>query len=138
MTHVTTPKDLIAFLETKLASEIGPHETQEELESGKAILLDVRSLESWQKGYGTGALHIPRRELEKRLGELPRDQTIITYCSDIGCQASLKAQLTLIKAGFNCKHMIGGYKLWSDKGYPTVVPSPRLVTPKAPGTSAKK
>ena len=49
------------------------------VEGGKPVLvLDVRGQ------IGTkikGAKHIPLGDLEARLGELPRDREIVTYCS---------------------------------------------------------
>jgi rhodanese-related sulfurtransferase len=114
-----TTDPYIAFLEAKLATEIGPHEAREELDAGRAILLDVRSAESHAKTTIPGSVHIPRRELANRLREVPTGKTIVTYCSDIGCQASLKAAIELRKNGYNAKHMIGGIKFWQEKGYPT-------------------
>jgi len=49
------------------------------VEGGKPVLvLDVRGQ------IGTkikGAKHVPLGDLEARLGELPRDREIVTYCS---------------------------------------------------------
>jgi rhodanese-related sulfurtransferase len=117
----------IAFLEAKLATEIGPHEAQEEIKAGRAVLLDVRSADSHAKSAIANALHIPRKELSKRLTELPKNQTIIAYCSDLGCQSSLKATIELRKNGFDAKHMVGGLRFWIEKGYETVSPGVRVV-----------
>lgn len=128
-----TPDAYLSFLEAKLATELGPHEARELADRGEAVLLDVRSAESHAAGFVPGSLHIPRKELSQRLKELPQDQVIVAYCSDLGCQASLKATIELRKAGFDARHMVGGYKFWAEKGYPTQTPSPRtqLVSSKA-------
>jgi len=118
----------IAFLEAKLATEIGPHEAQEEIKAGRAVLLDVRSADSHAKTAIPGAIHIPRKELANHLHDLPKNQTVIAYCSDIGCQASLKATIELRKHGFEAKHMIGGIKFWQEKGYETITPGVRVLT----------
>lgn len=118
----------IAFLEAKLATEIGPHEAQEDVKAGRAVLLDCRSAESHAKTAIPGAIHIPRKELGKHLHDLPKNQTIVVYCSDIGCQSSLKATIELRKNGFDAKHMIGGIKFWQEKGYETITPGVRVVT----------
>ncbi|HEX9815661.1 MAG TPA: rhodanese-like domain-containing protein, partial [Candidatus Thermoplasmatota archaeon] len=120
----------VAFMEAKLATEIGPHEAQEDVEAGRAVLLDCRSPESHAKVAIPGAIHIPRKELGQHLHDLPKNQTVIVYCSDIGCQSSLKATIELRKHGFTAKHMIGGIKFWQEKGYPTVTPGARLVLQK--------
>ena len=56
-------------------------ETQAMLEQGQAILVDVRSRESFEKSHAAGALSIPEDEMGARLTELPRDQEIILYCT---------------------------------------------------------
>ena len=116
----SNPSDnYVSFLQAKLATEVGPHETQEMVNAGKAILFDVRSQESHSKASIPGSLHIPRRELSPKISTLPRDKVIVAYCSDIGCQASLKATIELRGAGLDARHMVGGYKFWQEKGYPT-------------------
>lgn len=109
----------VSFLEAKLATEVGPHEAREAVEAGTAVILDVRSAESRSKGYVPQSLHIPRKDLPARIKELPKGKTIIAYCSDLGCQASLKATIELRKTGIDAKHMVGGFRFWQEKGYPT-------------------
>lgn len=124
---MTAPADnYVSFLEAKLATEIGPHEAREEMEAARAVILDVRSPESHAKASIPGAIHIPRRELGTRWKELPRGTTIIAYCSDIGCQASLKATIELRRNGLDARHMVGGIKFWQEKGYPVVTPGLRV------------
>ncbi|HXT21518.1 MAG TPA: rhodanese-like domain-containing protein [Thermoanaerobaculia bacterium] len=50
-------------------------------ESGRGVIVDVRDLASYSTGHIAGALHIPLAELAQRLGELPRDKPIVTYCA---------------------------------------------------------
>lgn len=118
----------LAFLEAKLATEIGPHEAQDEVKAGRAVLLDVRSADSHAKAAIPGAIHIPRKELATHLHDLPKNETIIAYCSDLGCQSSLKATIELRKHGFTAKHLVGGIRFWQEKGYETITPGVRLVT----------
>jgi rhodanese-related sulfurtransferase len=49
------------------------------LSKGDVILLDVREPKEIEElgGY-EGAINIPMAQLEKRLGELPKDKTILT------------------------------------------------------------
>jgi hypothetical protein len=51
------------------------------LDAGKAILVDVRDEASYKFSHAKGALWIPLNDIAKRVGELPRDKMIITYCS---------------------------------------------------------
>ena len=47
----------------------------------KAILVDVRGLDAYKDRHIKGARSIPVDQIEARLKELPRGQTIATYCS---------------------------------------------------------
>jgi len=56
-------------------------ETQELLKNGKAVIIDVRNQASYDQGHIPGAKLIPSTEILNHLDELPRDKTIVTYCS---------------------------------------------------------
>jgi hypothetical protein len=60
---------------------IGLEETQSKLEQGDAILVDVRSRESFDKSHAAGAISIPEGEMGARYNELPRDKEIVLYCT---------------------------------------------------------
>ncbi|MEN9563359.1 MAG: hypothetical protein RIR73_1603 [Chloroflexota bacterium] len=51
------------------------------LDSGSAILLDVRSAEAYAGQHITGAINIPTAEIETRLAELDPNAWIIPYCT---------------------------------------------------------
>ncbi|SRR5258705_694341 len=50
-------------------------------EKGQAFVIDVRNQASYDQGHIRGAKLIPAAEILNHTGELPRDKTIITYCS---------------------------------------------------------
>jgi hypothetical protein len=60
---------------------ISLQETQTRLDQGQAILIDVRSRDSFEKSHAQGAISIPEEEMGARLDELPRDKEIILYCT---------------------------------------------------------
>lgn len=60
---------------------INPAEARAALEKGTAVIVDVRGLETYNFGHIKGALSIPINTINARLGELPRNKLIITYCS---------------------------------------------------------
>ena len=60
---------------------IGVEESQAKQEQGQAILVDVRSTESFQKSHASGAISVPEAEIGDRMNELPRDKEIILYCT---------------------------------------------------------
>ena len=64
-----------------------------------ACLLDVRMPFEAKKGIAPGATNISLLELSRRLGELPRDRTIVTYCQTGGRAG--KARDILARNGFD-------------------------------------
>ena len=46
-----------------------------------AFVLDVRTQEEWNEFHAPNTTLIPLDQLPSRLNELPRDKTIVTYCS---------------------------------------------------------
>ena len=63
------------------APRISAADAKKALDAGQAILVDVRSLDSWQEEHAKGAISIPVNEITARLGELPKDKQIIAYCT---------------------------------------------------------
>jgi rhodanese-related sulfurtransferase len=53
------------------------------VDSGEAVVLDVVASHIWPSMTRTiqGSIRIPPEEIEKRAAELPRDKTIIAYCT---------------------------------------------------------
>ena len=53
------------------------------LDSGEAIIVDVRSAEAYTEGHIAGAISIPLGEFENNIANVPleKDQWIITYCT---------------------------------------------------------
>ena len=60
---------------------LGVQESQTKQAQGQAILVDVRSTESFEKSHAAGAISIPEGEMGERMNELPRDKEIILYCT---------------------------------------------------------
>ena len=56
-------------------------EAHELVVQGKAIIVDVRSKESYNSGHVKDALWINLDVIGSRVKELPRDKMIITYCT---------------------------------------------------------
>ncbi len=51
------------------------------LDKGTAVVVDVRADDQYKAGHIKGAIHIPEANVVARANELPRDKTIVTYCS---------------------------------------------------------
>lgn len=74
------------------------------------LYLDVRSAGERDKGAIDSSLHIPLDELRERLGELPRDRTLVVYCQS--GQRSYTACRILSQHGFDCLNLTGAYLSW--------------------------
>ncbi|HEU4833473.1 MAG TPA: rhodanese-like domain-containing protein [Pyrinomonadaceae bacterium] len=51
------------------------------MKNGEAFVVDVRSQASYDQGHIPGSKLIPAGEILNHINELPRDKTIVTYCS---------------------------------------------------------
>jgi 3-mercaptopyruvate sulfurtransferase SseA len=56
-------------------------ELEELVKENKAVVIDVRSQDSYDAGHIPGAKLIPSGEILSHINELPKDKLIITYCS---------------------------------------------------------
>ena len=56
-------------------------ETRDAVANGTALIVDVRPAQSYQQSHIKGSVSIPLEQVATRLGELPRDKMIVTYCS---------------------------------------------------------
>ena len=70
---------------------------QEKIDSG-AFILDVRTLEEFEDEHFPNAVCIPVNELPGRLGEIPRDRSVIVYCAS-GSRSAFAARI-LKSAGY--------------------------------------
>lgn len=73
------------------------------MDAGEVVLIDVRPRVEFEVGHVHGALSMPLDELESRLDELPRDQTIVAYCRGPFCTFSAEAASRLRKLGFDAQ-----------------------------------
>ena len=81
----TSPGSLTPPVPQPFATDTAPRielsQAQQAMAANAAVVVDVRTAESYQKGHIRGAIHIPESEIAARAGELPRDKMIITYCT---------------------------------------------------------
>ena len=87
------------------------------------LLIDVRSVEDYNGGYGhiPNSVSIPMLELESNIERISsyKDKEVVTMCPGGGL--SLVAIDILTEAGFkDVKSLKGGTDAWHKKGYPTI------------------
>lgn len=72
------------FLESLPASYYAirtPEALKHQLNNPNTILVDVREIKEYQAGHIPGAINIPLRTLGDNLEQIPRDSSIVVYCS---------------------------------------------------------
>lgn len=58
-------------------------------------------------------------EIDQHLQEIPRDQLVVTYCSDSDEHSSTAAAQTLLDAGWtDARPLTAGFEGWKKAGYP--------------------
>jgi len=100
-----------------------PHQhSPQELQAALAaqtppLLLDVREYPEFAAGHLKGARLIPLAEIERRAGELPKDQPMVCMCRS--GRRSAEAASTLARLGFtNVSQLAGGVMAWEQAGLP--------------------
>ena len=97
-----------------------------------AVVLDMRSAESFSRGHIVGARNVPMDELDGHLDKLARfkSKPVVAVC-DAGITSS-KAVNTLRNSGFESVYNLkGGMNAWGQAGLP-------VVTGKKTKTKSKK
>jgi rhodanese-related sulfurtransferase len=85
----------------------------------KAVFIDVRSKESYDKNHIKGALSIPGSQLIARFREIPPGKLIIAYCACSAEQSSGQAVIELNTHGVkNAVALQGGIQGWEGAGHP--------------------
>ena len=105
----------------KLAYEIDSWDLREALEAGgNVVVVDARSPGAHARERIPGAINIPHRRMApETVAGIDRRALVVAYCDGIGCNASTKGALNMLKLGFRVKELIGGLDWWKRDGHPT-------------------
>jgi rhodanese-related sulfurtransferase len=90
------------------------------LKNEQVTIFDVRNSEAYSTSNDRikGAIHVKTRRLKYRLGMeplkgIPKDRTIITYCSCPHDESAINAAKVLMEAGFTqVRTLKGGWQEW--------------------------
>lgn len=131
MTMLVEKTNLTAvdYFRAKLAYEITPWTLNARLSEGNHFVLDVRDAEKYAAGHVPGAHNIPLAELPARLNELPKDKTVVPYCSNLICGLAPRAALQLAEKGWVVQMLFGGLEAW-EKNFPVETAPKAKKTPK--------
>jgi rhodanese-related sulfurtransferase len=132
MTSVEMPRKYVPpplELVKSRIEELLPPAAREEIDGGKALLIDVRDPERYEAGHLEGAVNVPSGESARdaheaayadaveKAGAGPEDRVILV-CGE-GNRSARTADALQNEHGFaNVASIIGGSKLWSELGYP--------------------
>ncbi len=101
--------------------EVSADEVAERQALGERFrLIDVREDDEWRAGHASGAEHIGKGVIERDIVQKVADKNeeLILYCG--GGYRSVLAADALQKMGYRRAYsMVGGWKTWLEKGYPT-------------------
>ncbi|MEJ2658166.1 MAG: rhodanese-like domain-containing protein, partial [Desulfobacterales bacterium] len=92
-------------------------------DSGKAVFVDARSPEDFEKGHIKGAESLPLGQFDDLIGafgkKYPADTYIVAYCSDKTCDDSHRLEELLFDHGYvNVSIFFDGYQGWKAEGFP--------------------
>ncbi|MEY4206928.1 MAG: hypothetical protein RLZZ20_80 [Pseudomonadota bacterium] len=88
------------------------------LNKSKVSIIDVRTPDEFKGGHLRHSKNIPVAELDKRIAELDKGQTVLLVCQT-GPRAN-RAASELRRAGFGEVYVLsGGYAEWQSQGLPT-------------------
>ena len=104
----------------KLAYEIDSWDLKVALDAGETVvIIDARSPEAYQREHIPDAMNLPHRLMaEETTAGINRNALVVTYCDGIGCNASTKGAISMLKLGFRVKELMGGLEWWKRDGHP--------------------
>ena len=89
----------------------------------KFLLVDTREDNEWASGHLPGAIHLGKGVIERdiEMAVPDKSETLVLYCGG-GFRSALAAD-NLQKMGYtNCISMDGGWRAWTEAGFPTRTP----------------
>ena len=96
--------------------EVTPQRTRELLQSGEAVVVDVREPYEREAGHIEGTRHIELERLSSQAETLPRDRPVVFHCR-LGARSAMAAQ-AFRASGFDAWSMAGGLVRWDEEGLP--------------------
>ena len=84
---------------------------------GTVTILDVRPNDEYALGHLAGAINVPLKDLEARLGELDSNQEIVAYCRGPYCVLSFEAVAALRDRGYRARRLEDGFPEWKAAGF---------------------
>lgn len=104
----------------KSGMPISAHEVTRLLNSGAAILLDIRDVAEYKAGHIAGAINIPYAKINSDTSHLePHKAKVIVIADKLGQHAGVVGR-ALGKQGFTIRRLAGGIAEWQGQSLPLV------------------
>ena len=104
----------------KSGKTIGQHEFVSLINSGEAILVDVRAANDFSQGHIQGAINIPHTKMSNRFVELEKEKPKVVVVTDQYGQHAPAAGKLLMSKGFEVRRLDGGMIEWKEQNMPVV------------------
>jgi rhodanese-related sulfurtransferase len=105
--------------------QISREELRQRVESGDAVVIDVRPTDDYEAGHIPGARSVPFGELLQRLHELDSDVEVVAYCRGAHCVLAHDAVRVLAAEGRRAVRLQDGMLEWRAAGLPVTAGSSR-------------
>ena len=103
--------------------QVSLDEARQLLEQGRVLMFDIREPDEHATGVAQGMRLLPVSQLDKRVGEIPKDpgQPVLIICNTQN--RSSKVVEALREAGWtNVRFVNGGMSEWAKRGWPMFKP----------------
>lgn len=75
------------------------------------LILDIRAPKEWQHKHIEGSVNIPLNHLQERIGEIPRDRSLLVHCAG-GYRSSIAVSILHQYGITNVTELAGGIAAW--------------------------
>ncbi len=86
------------------------------------LILDIRAPKEWQQKHLHGGVNIPLNHLPERIGEIPRDRTLLVHCAG-GYRSSIAVSILHQYGITKVMELAGGIAAWEAAKLPVVAAS---------------
>jgi rhodanese-related sulfurtransferase len=99
--------------------QVEPAAAQQQIESVKPFILDVRETKELAAGAIAGSVNVPIRDLPKSISKLPENKAapILTYCK-VGYRGGMAVTILRMWGYTNVRTIKGGLDAWEKAGLP--------------------